>query len=105
MAPCAAVTTEPSGKQALADAFQAEPKGDDSLYALSYNIAPTTTQPVLRQERETLQREQVPVRWGLIGFGSAGIDPKRSSFNARAEGLKKARSGAGRFNVTAASCP
>ncbi len=28
------------------------------------------------------------MRWGLVGFGSAGIDPKRSTFNARAEGLE-----------------
>ena len=91
------------GKQALAEAFHAEAKGDDSAYAPGFNIAPTTTQPVLRQERDTLQREIVPMRWGLVGFGSAGIDPKRSTFNARAEGLETARSGTGLFIVTAAS--
>ncbi len=73
----------------MAEALRAKPKGDDSLYVAGYNIAPTTTQPILRQERETLQRELVPMRWGLVGFGSAGIDPKRSTFNARAEGLEK----------------
>ena len=29
------------------------------------------------------------MRWGFVGFGSAGIDPKRSTFNARAEGLQQ----------------
>lgn len=28
------------------------------------------------------------MRWGLVGFGSAGPDPKRSTFNARAESLE-----------------
>ena len=63
------------GKQALAEAFRAEAKGDESTYAPGYKIALTTIQPVLRQERETLQREIIRMRWGLVGFGSAGIDP------------------------------
>jgi putative SOS response-associated peptidase YedK len=29
------------------------------------------------------------MRWGLVGFGSNGPDPKRSTFNARAENLTK----------------
>jgi putative SOS response-associated peptidase YedK len=29
------------------------------------------------------------MRWGLIGFGSAGPDPKRATFNARCENLEK----------------
>ena len=77
------------GKQALAETLDAEPNGDDCLYVPGYNVAPTTTQPVLRQERDTVQRELASMRWGLVGFGSAGIDPKRSTFNARAEGLEK----------------
>jgi putative SOS response-associated peptidase YedK len=77
-----------SDKQAIADALHAQAIGDPLAYAPGYNIAPTTIQPVLRQERETYQRELVPMRWGLVGFGSNGIDPKRSTFNARAEGLE-----------------
>ena len=76
-------------KQELSEFFHAEAAGDDLAYAPGYNIAPTTTQPVLRQQRDTGMRELVPMRWGLVGFGSAGIDPKRSTFNARAEGLEK----------------
>jgi putative SOS response-associated peptidase YedK len=28
------------------------------------------------------------MRWGLVGFGSSGPDPQRSTFNARSEGLE-----------------
>ena len=76
-------------KQQLAEAFRADATGDSLSYAPGFNIAPTTIQPVIRQARETSLREIVPMRWGLVGFGSAGIDPKRSTFNARAEGLQQ----------------
>jgi len=33
------------------------------------------------------------MRWGLVGFGSNGPDPKRATFNARMENLTAARSG------------
>jgi putative SOS response-associated peptidase YedK len=29
------------------------------------------------------------MRWGLVGFGSKGPDPKRATFNARADNLEK----------------
>jgi putative SOS response-associated peptidase YedK len=29
------------------------------------------------------------MRWGLVGFGSDGPDPKRATFNARSENLEK----------------
>jgi putative SOS response-associated peptidase YedK len=79
------------GKQALAEVFRATPTGDPLAYAPAYNVAPTTTQPVLRQDKEEHKRELVPMRWGLVGFGSASIDPKLSTFNARAESLTKSR--------------
>lgn len=75
-------------KQTIAEALRAPATGDPLAYAPGYNVAPTTIQPVLRQERDTLERELVPMRWGLVGFGSLKIDPKRSTFNARAEGLE-----------------
>ena len=75
-------------KQKIAEALRAQANGDPLAYVPAYNIAPTTTQPVLRLERDTFERELVPMRWGLVGFGSKGIDPKRSTFNARAEGLE-----------------
>ncbi|MBB5319482.1 SOS response-associated peptidase family protein [Tunturibacter empetritectus] len=57
-------------KQKIAEALRAQATGDPLAYAPGYNIAPTTTQPVLRQERETFGRELVPMRWGLVGFGT-----------------------------------
>lgn len=74
-------------KQQIAEAFRAEATGDPLAYAPGYNIAPTTIQPIIRQARETFKREIVPMRWGLVGYGAAKIDPKRNTFNARAEGL------------------
>ena len=76
-------------KQQLAEAFRADPTGDSLSYTPGFNIATTTIRPVIRQARETSLREIVPMRWGLVGFGSAGIDPKRSTFDARAEGLQQ----------------
>lgn len=73
----------------LADVLRAELTDDPSAFAPGYNIAPTTLQPVLRQQRDTSARELVPMRWGLVGYGSPGIDPKRSTFNARAESLEQ----------------
>jgi putative SOS response-associated peptidase YedK len=29
------------------------------------------------------------MRWGLVGFGSTGPDPKRATFNARADNLER----------------
>jgi len=73
-------------KQAIAEYFHAEAAGDE-LLPPGYNIAPSTTQPVIRQARDTGSRELVGARWGLVGFGSQGPDPKRATFNARAENL------------------
>jgi len=76
------------GKQAIAEHFHAVIATDEPLPP-GYNIAPSTTQPVIRQDRDSLARELVGMRWGLIGFGSAGPDPKRATFNARSENLEK----------------
>lgn len=72
---------------AIAEALGARTTGAPLAHAPGYNVAPTTTQPVLRQERDTFERELVPMRWAPVGFGSPKIDPKRSTFNARSEGL------------------
>jgi putative SOS response-associated peptidase YedK len=75
-------------KQAIAEWFHADPAEDLPDFASSYNIAPSSTQPVIRQGRDTGTREMVGMRWGLVGFGSAGPDPKRTTFNARTESLE-----------------
>ena len=75
-------------KQAIAEWSNAEAAEDLPDFSSSYNIAPSTTQPVIRQGRDTGARELVGMRWGLVGFGSSGPDPKRATFNARAESLQ-----------------
>lgn len=74
--------------RALAEAFEAEPTGDEAAYAPAYNIAPRSTQLVIREARETAIREIVPMRWGLIGYKTSGPDPALKTHNARAENLK-----------------
>ena len=36
--------------------------------AADYNVAPTTHQPIIRQSRETGERELILGRWGLVPF-------------------------------------
>jgi len=75
--------------QQIADVFHAE--AADATFSLppAYNIAPTTNQPVIRQNRDTFNREIVPMRWGLVGNHSTGPDPKLSTFNARSDSLQR----------------
>ena len=75
-------------KQAIVDHFHS-PAATNEPFPPGYNIAPCTTQPVIRQGRDTGARELVGMCWGLVGFGSSGPDPKRSTFNARSENLTK----------------
>ena len=54
-------------KQKLAEAFHvakvfAEP------YAPNFNVAPSTFEPVIREEKESSEREMVLMRWGLVPF-------------------------------------
>jgi len=63
-------------KQAIAEYFSPEPAEDLPDFTSSYDIAPSTTQPVIRQNRDTGARELVGMRWGLVGFGSAGTEPE-----------------------------
>ena len=54
----------------------------------SYNIAPTTFQPVIRLDRDTGEREIAMMRWGLIPGWTK--NPKQlglSTINAKAESL------------------
>ena len=53
-----------------------------------YNVAPLTPQPVIRQSRETGDREMVLARWGLIPFFTKTLQEIKglSTTNARAEG-------------------
>ena len=72
----------------LEEDFEAEATGNRLAYAPGYNIAPTTTQPVIRQKYDSPGREMAPMRWGLVGSHFKAFDPKRSTFNARAEAVE-----------------
>jgi putative SOS response-associated peptidase YedK len=79
-----------SDKQRIAEAFHLGVFEDLPLeVAPSYNIAPTTMQPVIRNNRDTGEREMVVMRWGMVpNFAKSLADFKGfSTINAKAETL------------------
>jgi putative SOS response-associated peptidase YedK len=79
-----------SDKQKIAEAFHATRVDDFPLPPWDYNVAPTTMQPVIRQSRDTGERELVQMRWGLIPFGVKPDAMKRlATVNAKAENVTK----------------
>ncbi|MGA8042505.1 MAG: SOS response-associated peptidase [Terracidiphilus sp.] len=54
-------------------------------FAPSYNAAPQSVQPVVRQGRDTGRREMALLRWGLIPFWARDAKIGYSTINARAE--------------------
>ena len=76
-----------SDKQRVAEAFHVGKLPDDFVLAPDYNVAPTTFQPVIRESRESTERELLLMRWGLIPhFAKSLADVKGiSTINARAE--------------------
>jgi putative SOS response-associated peptidase YedK len=79
-----------SDKQRIAEAFHLGGVEDLSLEsAPSYNVAPTTMQPVIRNNRDTGEREMVAMRWGMVPhFAKSLADFKGfSTINAQAETL------------------
>jgi putative SOS response-associated peptidase YedK len=58
-----------SDKQRIAEHFRTH--GDLSELLMppeDYNVAPSTTQPIIRHSRETGEREMVLMRWRLVPF-------------------------------------
>jgi putative SOS response-associated peptidase YedK len=54
-------------KQQIAEAFRVGIPS--TLYILpSYNIAPQSSQPIVRLNRDTAERELAQLRWGLVLF-------------------------------------
>ena len=54
-------------------------------FAPSYNIAPQSTQPVVRLSADTGKREFAPMRWGLVPYWAKDAKIGYSTINARAE--------------------
>ena len=81
-----------SDKQKIAEYFHANPNPAELPMAdADYNVAPTTQQPVIRQSRETGDRELILARWGLVPFFTKDIKDIKgvSTINARSETITK----------------
>jgi putative SOS response-associated peptidase YedK len=78
-----------SDKQRIAEAFHLGNLDELTLeVAPSYNIAPTTRQPVIVADRETGNRTLAIMRWGLIPFWCKDLKKLGlSTINAKAESL------------------
>jgi putative SOS response-associated peptidase YedK len=78
-----------SDKQKIGDTFKVTSDLSDLILADNYNIAPTTFQPVIRDSRDTGEREMVLMRWGLVPFFAKSLADFKgfSTFNARAESI------------------
>ncbi len=57
-----------------------------------YNVAPTTYQPMIRESRETGEREMVLARWSLVPFFTKQLSDIKglTTINARADTVPKA---------------
>ena len=80
-----------SDKQRIGDAFNISDLPSSLIFSEDYNVAPTTFQPVIRTDRETGDRELVPMRWGLVPFFTKQLSDVKgiSTINARAETVDK----------------
>jgi putative SOS response-associated peptidase YedK len=76
-----------SDKQRIAEAFRLGQLPDGFVLPPDFNVAPSTFQPIVRQSRETGDRELVMMRWGLLPyFAKSPADFKAfSTINAKAE--------------------
>ena len=78
-------------KQAIATAFRVRVDPQNlSVAPADYNIAPSTSQLVIRQNRDSGEREYALMRWGLIPFFTKSLSDIKgmSTINARAESLQ-----------------
>jgi putative SOS response-associated peptidase YedK len=78
-----------SDKQRIAEHFRLHP-GSMPDFIPSYNVAPQTSQPIIRLNRDTGEREIVMMRWGLIPFWSKNAKIGYSTINAKAETIATA---------------
>ncbi len=73
-----------STREVLADWFGVELE-DLPPFAPSYNVAPQSVQPVVREGRDSGSREFALLRWGLVPFWAKDAKIGYSTINARAE--------------------
>ena len=73
-----------STREVLADWFGVDLE-DLPAFPASYNIAPQSVQPVVRQGQDSGAREFALLRWGLVPFWAKDVKIGYSTINARAE--------------------
>ncbi|HEY8996817.1 MAG TPA: SOS response-associated peptidase [Edaphobacter sp.] len=79
-----------SDRKAIAEAFGLRGLAEGfTLPPWDYNVAPTTFQPVIRNNRDTGERELVLMRWGLVPHTARSLAEYKglSTINAKAETL------------------
>ena len=94
-----------SDKWRIAEAFRV--KGDVSGIAMApanYNVAPSTFQPVIRENREDGTRELVAMRWGLIPFFTKDISNVNSPPSMREPRPSRRRRRGGSHSGSAGVC-
>lgn len=74
-------------KRAIAKTFNVFDVPELAMPDEDYNIAPTTYQPIIRESKDTGERELVSARWGLIPFFTKDMAQIKglSTINAKAE--------------------
>jgi putative SOS response-associated peptidase YedK len=80
-----------SDKQRIAEGFLNGRLPDGFvLPPWDYNVAPTTFQPVVRNNRETAERELVMMRWGMVPHSAKSLMDFKglATINAKAETLQ-----------------
>jgi putative SOS response-associated peptidase YedK len=77
-----------SEKQEIAQRFKVG-KITTQPFPANYNIAPSTFQPIIRQDRDTGDRELELLRWGLIPFFTKSLESFKgfTTINAKAEDI------------------
>ncbi|WP_263378702.1 SOS response-associated peptidase [Granulicella paludicola] len=85
-------------KQQIAEAFHVG-KIFEEPFTANYNIAPSTFQPVIREERDSTEREMVKLRWGLVPFFAKSLAEWKgfSTINAKAETITSSATWRGPF--------
>lgn len=80
-----------SDKQKIAEAFHVKHVGDFPLPPWDYNVAPSTMQPIIRNNRDDGQRELVSLRWGLVPNSTKDLSELKgkNTLNARAESITR----------------
>ncbi|MGI4758086.1 MAG: SOS response-associated peptidase [Janthinobacterium lividum] len=78
-------------KQDIAEIFHVNGSISDLPLPPEEDIRPTMLQPIIRENRETGERDLVAARWGFIPSWQKPEDRfPPTTFNARAEGIEKA---------------